>query len=187
MDTLIPLRSAREARSYTRGFVDGLGRGLDTKIAPTIAGMWRFGVETSASCQGHIRRGLPHPWITVPRRAASDLERLLAAYPLEGFAPFDFGFAEGTSHFRLQPIVANTLDGFSIMTPSALKNIRRRYREGIPERILERAATGRPPLSREDIRGDHIVIDTALRARLTGLLPQHQNTVMQWGRALLIA
>ncbi len=42
---------------------DGLGLGIDPGIKTTVIVLNLLGFKTSQSCEGHIGRGLPYPWI----------------------------------------------------------------------------------------------------------------------------
>jgi len=42
---------------------DGLGLGIDPGIKKTVVVLNLLGFKTSQSCEGHIGRGLPYPWI----------------------------------------------------------------------------------------------------------------------------
>ncbi len=44
---------------------DGLGLGIDSGIKETVALLNLAGVQTTASCEGHINWGVPYPWIDV--------------------------------------------------------------------------------------------------------------------------
>ena len=44
---------------------DGLGMPIDSGIKETVIILNLLGVKTSSSCEGHIDRGLPYPWINL--------------------------------------------------------------------------------------------------------------------------
>jgi hypothetical protein len=44
-------------------WVDGLGMGIDPEIKNTVIVLNLLGFKTDASCQGHIDRGVPAPWV----------------------------------------------------------------------------------------------------------------------------
>lgn len=44
---------------------DALGMPIDEGIFDTIVGLNSNGYDTSASCEGHLDRGLPYPWIAM--------------------------------------------------------------------------------------------------------------------------
>lgn len=52
---------------------DGLGLGLDKDIKETIAALNLLGVNTSASCEGHPKWGLPYPWVDIQTPKGYDL------------------------------------------------------------------------------------------------------------------
>jgi hypothetical protein len=45
--------------------VDGLGKDIDEKIKPTVIAFRLWGLPTFMSCEGHMDRALPYPWIDV--------------------------------------------------------------------------------------------------------------------------
>ncbi|SRR5258708_820649 len=44
---------------------DRIGRPIDKGIFETVVVLNSLGIATSASCEGHLDHGLPHPWIDV--------------------------------------------------------------------------------------------------------------------------
>jgi hypothetical protein len=42
---------------------DSLGLHIDEGMKETIALLWCLGFQTTSSCEGHIERGLPYPWV----------------------------------------------------------------------------------------------------------------------------
>jgi len=44
---------------------DKLGKSVDNRIMPAVIALRISGINTSASCEGHLRRGLPYPWIDI--------------------------------------------------------------------------------------------------------------------------
>lgn len=88
--------AAREAEVLT----DRLGKPIDPFIRPVVSALRAHGFPTTASCQGHLSRGHPYPWIEIsppqptatdPRAAQEEVRRfgiLLRAHLttfLEGF------------------------------------------------------------------------------------------------------
>ncbi|OYT38168.1 hypothetical protein B6U82_00495 [Candidatus Pacearchaeota archaeon ex4484_31] len=53
---------------------------LDPKIVKLVKAINYFGIETKASCQGHLRRGHPFPWVSIwpPIHPDSDPKKLEA-------------------------------------------------------------------------------------------------------------
>lgn len=52
---------------------DGLGLGIDPGIIELVAGLNLIGVNTTASCEGHLDWGLPYPWIDIEGIGAFEL------------------------------------------------------------------------------------------------------------------
>ncbi len=52
---------------------DRLGLRIDEKIKPTVVALKANGFGTTASCEGHIGRGLPYPWVVVESPLAESL------------------------------------------------------------------------------------------------------------------
>ncbi len=52
-----------EIRRDVNRTVNGLGMPIDKGIRETIVFLWALGFKTSGSCEGHLDRGLPHPWV----------------------------------------------------------------------------------------------------------------------------
>lgn len=44
---------------------DGLGKRIDDNIKESVVAFSVFGFHTSGSCEGHLDRGLPYPWIDI--------------------------------------------------------------------------------------------------------------------------
>jgi hypothetical protein len=78
-----PRMTRQEALDRFNGVVDGMGLGLDADITDPVAGLTRFGVRTTASCQGHDARALAYPWIDIDAAYQDQAELMLAG--LEGF------------------------------------------------------------------------------------------------------
>src|SRR5580704_5515502 len=66
-----PRWDAMAAKVAKRG--DATGMGIDRGISNTVIALNLLGVPTSSSCEGHIERGLPAPWVEIgkPRPAAA--------------------------------------------------------------------------------------------------------------------
>lgn len=44
-------------------WVDGLGKGIDSEIKDTVIVLNLLGFKTDGSCEGHIDKGVPAPWV----------------------------------------------------------------------------------------------------------------------------
>ncbi len=51
---------------------DKLGRPIDEGIKRTVVGLWIHGIETSASCEGHITSSDPFPWVDIETSEPQD-------------------------------------------------------------------------------------------------------------------
>lgn len=76
-----PCLSVRLASRLSMRLRDGLGQPLDPAMRRPVAGLLRWGVETQSSCAGHLKRGLPHPWIMVAKTSQARVEDLLSRAP----------------------------------------------------------------------------------------------------------
>lgn len=54
-----------ETAEKFRKVTDRLGKPIDAGIFDTVVALNMLGIPTSMSCEGHLDRGLPHPWIDV--------------------------------------------------------------------------------------------------------------------------
>jgi len=65
------------ATTFTR-MTDKLGTGIDTGILETVIALNAFGIETVASCEGHLDHGTGAPWIDLEALSASEQSRHVA-------------------------------------------------------------------------------------------------------------
>lgn len=72
-----PLISREQALQQVAGLADRLGEGLDAGMINTVAACRRWGIETTASCQGHHDHGLAFPWLDCSQEAWPWLQALL--------------------------------------------------------------------------------------------------------------
>ena len=52
-------------RKEIEGYADALGYGIDGKIKESLVALNILGLPTSASCEGHIDRGISAPWVEI--------------------------------------------------------------------------------------------------------------------------
>lgn len=71
MRHITPLQWDQQKEAF-RHAVDGLGKGIDESILELVVALNLSGVNTVASCGGHLDRGLPHPWIDIADKKAYD-------------------------------------------------------------------------------------------------------------------
>jgi hypothetical protein len=55
--------------------VDGIGKEIDSGVIETVVGLNAVGIRTIASCEGHIGRGKPFPWIDISYHQKDKLEQ----------------------------------------------------------------------------------------------------------------
>jgi hypothetical protein len=55
----------REERERVNQLADRLGKRIDPGIAEAVAALRVHRFSTQASCEGHARRGEPHPWVDI--------------------------------------------------------------------------------------------------------------------------
>lgn len=58
-------RAWKQQEQEVNQLVDGLGKRIDAGIKEGVIALRVLGFHTAASCEGHIGRGLPGPWIDV--------------------------------------------------------------------------------------------------------------------------
>ncbi len=63
-----------DAVQEVEGLADRLGKPIDPLIRPVVSALRAHGFPTTGSCQGHLSRGHPYPWIeiTPPQPTATD-------------------------------------------------------------------------------------------------------------------
>lgn len=59
---------------------DRLGKGIDDGIKETVVVFKVLGFETSASCEGHLERGLASPWVDVEPVPRDQRDELIKRY-----------------------------------------------------------------------------------------------------------
>ena len=53
---------------------------LDKGIKDLLIGLWRWGVETEESCEGHVFRLIPFPFVRFPDKDKENVETIPRAY-----------------------------------------------------------------------------------------------------------
>ena len=64
--------------------VDGLGKHIDPSIMKTVVSLNAMGIYTTASCEGHLDRACPYPWIDVSLKKAENLSEKIFVLVREG-------------------------------------------------------------------------------------------------------
>lgn len=60
------LKDLKQVKAEVDAIRDGLGKPIDPKVKPLVIGLWRWGIRTDFSCQGHTTHGHSFPWVTIP-------------------------------------------------------------------------------------------------------------------------
>ena len=64
----------QEMEIFVDKLIDGCGKPVDAKIKEMVIILNLFDIETSQSCEGHLRWGHPFPWVDI--RARSQIQKL---------------------------------------------------------------------------------------------------------------
>ncbi|MDP2864370.1 MAG: hypothetical protein Q8N73_01780 [bacterium] len=83
-------RNLEEVRREVETIKDRLEEPIDSKIKDLVIGLRRWGIKTEASCQGHLLKGLPYPWVDVSWESTKDLAKLvgLRTWVIKPFSTF---------------------------------------------------------------------------------------------------
>jgi hypothetical protein len=68
-------RRWQEVYAHYSQMADKTGRGIDAGILETVVVLNLLGIETTASCEGHLERGQAAPWIDIEARSAQEETR----------------------------------------------------------------------------------------------------------------
>lgn len=71
-------RNLEEVKKEVDRLRDKLDLEIDEKIKDLVIGLRRWGIETTASCEGHSDGGLPYPWVDID---PTDLARIAKILP----------------------------------------------------------------------------------------------------------
>lgn len=73
-----------EAIVTVKTMVDRLGKRVDEGIIETVAVLNLLGFRTSQSCEGHLHRACPHPWVMIDADREHEIDqKWLAMHKLE--------------------------------------------------------------------------------------------------------
>jgi hypothetical protein len=97
------MKSLKKVRKEVDQLCDKLSNPIDEKIKDLVVGLRYHGIKTTASCQGHLDRGLSHPWVQVDHRS---LHRLLRAVSREN-RPNLLGGSENTNIWVFEPVAGD--------------------------------------------------------------------------------
>ena len=64
----------KDLYKYFSHVIDGIGTPIDAGIIDVVVGLNAVGVNTQASCEGHLDHGNAHPWIRIGAPSVDDLE-----------------------------------------------------------------------------------------------------------------
>lgn len=109
------LLTTREVELIT----DRLGMRVDKIIRPAVIAFRSVGLFTSASCQGHLHRALPYPWVEFNdsqeqnKKSRFLVETVLNRFPDNDYLYlWDMGIYSG---FRLQTFEATSFQHLSLL------------------------------------------------------------------------
>jgi len=135
---------AELVQQHTRGVIDRLGCDIDEHIAPLVALLMGAGIETVASCEGHLTHGLPHPWVDVHGNSYNRLNDLLldcfaGQVPRLKIWKFEGEWSEDRTHiirhdrqFRLEPIDPTDVAGAWAAMQELVRFLAKRQDVGLP-------------------------------------------------------
>ncbi len=72
-------KKIKEIKSKLRSTADPLGKGIDEGIINTVIALNYQGIPTFASCEGHINRGEPYPWVDLGNPEAKEVKEKIEA------------------------------------------------------------------------------------------------------------
>ncbi len=104
------------------GWIDGIGCSIDPEIKDTVIALNLMGIETRASCEGHLDHGLSYPWIDI-QIDSSELKKITDVFS-------DIKEQISTEEILLKTKFPNLSynDFFYIPEGENLKNLYRKYR-----------------------------------------------------------
>ena len=62
---------------------------LDPRIEAIVLALNDCGVRTTQSCEGHLERALPYPWVRIEEADRASLQRFLEAFYQQHYADYD--------------------------------------------------------------------------------------------------
>jgi hypothetical protein len=71
-------QSWQDLHKYFKRVIDRLGMRIDKGIMDTVVALNGAGVYTTASCEGHLHRAAPYPWIRVEHKDADGIAHQIA-------------------------------------------------------------------------------------------------------------
>lgn len=74
MQTLSKSQAWKDLQKHFDRVVDGIGAHIDPAIMNAVVGLNALGVNTEASCEGHLDHGNAHPWIRIGAPDTDTLE-----------------------------------------------------------------------------------------------------------------
>lgn len=104
----------QEIEEVVDTITDGLGLPIDAGIKKTVAALQLCGFPTTASCEGHMKRALPFPWVDIGTDSREENIVLQCAiqFLIEKFystrerdlCAIQIGFSFGDDSFRIQSV-----------------------------------------------------------------------------------
>jgi len=115
-------KNIQEIKRQVDALRDGMGKPIDSKIKPLVIGLWRWGIKTDMSCQGHKPDGYPFPWVTVFHSQAKRVARVVAWQN----RPILCNGRKNKNHWVLKP------GGYTFqLRPERIKGLRQLQRDAI--------------------------------------------------------
>ena len=73
-------RDLEKVRKEVERIRDRLEMPIDPKIKDLVIGLRRWGIETTASCEGHLNHGYPYPWVDIDRKDLEKITRIVGIW-----------------------------------------------------------------------------------------------------------
>ncbi len=72
------IKTIEVIRTEVDSIKDNCGMPIDSKIKELVIGLRANGITTEQSCEGHKNKGVPYPWVDIPKKEAVKLAELVA-------------------------------------------------------------------------------------------------------------
>ena len=77
------MRELEEVRREVESIRDEKGGPIEAKIKDLVIGLRRLEIDTSMSCEGHLKKGISHPWVDVEKKDRDKLLRIVYWYNIQ--------------------------------------------------------------------------------------------------------
>jgi hypothetical protein len=71
------MKNLNTIREEVEAIRDELGKPVDPGIKELVIGLMANGITTDGSCEGHLKRKHPYPWVDVPYQEAEQVSHLV--------------------------------------------------------------------------------------------------------------